>query len=249
MTTFPPPTSTDLPSGTTTSFPPPTGAQIVRALRAPAIGYAWLLLGAVVTMVLIVVAANVGSTGAETGVESDDTNAFGVLIGMPFQIAGMALLGSLHFTEDGVRVSLFLPPLILTALYLVMTARAAARSEVIPAAGTRALLGVIVGFAAAVVLVPVTWALAMRAEGAAVHAASVSLFFGVWALTGIAPYLGTSRVAGASRPAWIPSDCSIAARLWVGSVAVWVVAAFVVLTIVASIREGLWVGILSRCGA
>ena len=90
-----PPTS---PSGTTTSFPPPTGAQMVRALRAPAIGYAWLLLGAVVTMVLIVVAANVGSTGAETGVESDDTNAIGVLIGMPFQIAGdgAARLAALH---------------------------------------------------------------------------------------------------------------------------------------------------------
>src|SRR4051812_40061803 len=111
MSTLPPPPSGEKPSGTTTTFPLPTAAQVIRALRAPAIGYAWLLLGALVMMVLIVIAANVGSTGDETGVESDDTNAIGVLIGMPFQIAGMAMLGSLHFTEDGVRASLFLPPL------------------------------------------------------------------------------------------------------------------------------------------
>lgn len=116
MTTLPPPPATDKPSDTTSTFPPPTPAQIIRGLRAPAVGYAWLLLGAVVAMVLIVVAANVGSTNDATGVESDDTNAIGVLIGMPFQLAGMALLGSLHFTQDGVRASLFLPPLLLTAL-------------------------------------------------------------------------------------------------------------------------------------
>jgi hypothetical protein len=245
MATLPPPPSTEEPSGTTTTFPPPTGAQIIRALRAPLIGYAWLLLGAVVMVMLIVVAANVGSTGDETGVESDDTNAIGVLIGMPFQIAGMALLGSLHFTEDGARASLFLPPLILTALYLVMTARAARRGEMIPATGTRALLGIIVGFTVAVVLTPATWALAMRENGAAVHTASVSLFFGVWALTGVASYVGTSRGVGAVRPVWIPSDYAAAARLWFGSVMVWVVVAVVVLTVVAAVKDGLWVGILA----
>ena len=241
----PPPPPADKPSGTTTTFPPPTGAQVLRALRAPAVGYAWLLLGAVVVMVLIVVAANVGSTGEETGVDSDDTNAIGVLIGMPFQIAGMALLGSLHFTEDGVRASLFWPPLVLTAVYLLMTARAARRSDVVPAAGTRALLGVLVGFAVALIVTPVTWALAMRAEGAALHAASVSLFFGVWVLTGLASYVGTTRAAGATRPVWIPSDYAAAARLWVTSVAGWLVVALVVLTVVAAVTEGLWVGILS----
>jgi len=244
MSTLTPPPA-DKPAGTTSAFPPPTGAQILRGLRAPLIGYAWLLLGAVVMMVLIVVAANVGSTGAETGVESDDTNAFGVLIGMPFQVAAMALLGSLHFTEDGVRASLFLPPLVLTGLYLVMTARAARRSEVMPAAGTRALTGVIVGFAAAVVLTPVTWALAMRADAAAVHAASVSLFFGVWVLTALAAYVGTSRAARAGRPAWLPGDYVVAARLWVGSVTVWVVGAVVVLTVYAAVEGDFWVGILS----
>ena len=245
MTTLPPPPPVEKPSGTTPPFPSPTGVQILRALRAPAIGYAWLLLGAIVMMVLIVVAANVGSTGETTGVESDDTNAIGVLIGMPFQIAGMALLGSLHFTEDGVRASIFLPPLILTALYLVMTARAARRSEMIPAAGTRALLGVIVGFTVAVVLTPATWALAMRADGVALNTASVSLFFGVWVLTGVASYVGTSRAAGATRPAWIPSDYAAAARLWASSVAAWVVVALVVLTVVAAVKEDLWIGILS----
>jgi hypothetical protein len=196
-------------------------------------------------MVLIVVAANVGSTGDATGVESDDTNSIGVLIGMPFQIAGMALLGSLHFTENGVRASLFLPPLVLTTLYLVMTVRAARRSEVVAAAGTRALLAVIVGFAVAVVLTPLTWALAMREGGTALHTASVSLFFGVWALTGVASYVGTSRSAGAARPAWIPSDYVAAARVWAGTVVIWVIVAFVVLTIVAAVREDLWVGIVS----
>lgn len=243
MSTLTPPPA-DQPTGTTSVFPPPTGAQILRGLRAPLIGYLWLLLGAVVVMVLIVVAANVGSTGAETGVESDDTNALGVLLGMPFQVAAMALLGALHFTEDGVRASIFLPPLVLTALYLLMTARAARRGDPIPAAGTRALLGVIVGFAAAVVLTPATWALAMRAEGAAVHAASVSLFFGVWALTAVASYVGTSRAARAARPAWLQAEWVAAARLWLGSVAVWVVGAVVVLSVVAAVQGEWWLGIL-----
>lgn len=196
-------------------------------------------------MVLIVVAANVGSTGETTGVKSNDTNTIGVLIGMPFQIAGMALLGSLHYTEDGVQASLFLPPLALTALYLVMTARAARRSEVIPSAGTRALLGVIVGLAVAVVLTPATWTLAMRSDGVALHTASVSFFFGVWGLTGAASCFGTSRAVGAARPAWIPSDYAVAAKLWASSLGVWVAVSLVVLTVVAAFEEDLWVGILS----
>ncbi|CAN5165339.1 hypothetical protein BH09ACT10_BH09ACT10_11260 [soil metagenome] len=244
MTTTPSP-SVESPKAPAPQFPPPTASQILRGLRAPAIGYAWLLLGAVVMMGLIVVAANVGSTGEQTGVDSDDTNAIGVLIGMPFQIAGMALLGSLHFTEEGIRASIFLPPLILTALFLVMTTRAAKRSEAIPAAGTRVLLGVIVGLAAAAVLTPATWALAMRSDGTSLHTASVNLFFGVWVLTGVSSYLGTSRTAGSTRPSWIPSEYVVAARIWAGSLAVWVVVAFVVLTVVASIKLDLWVGILS----
>lgn len=196
-------------------------------------------------MILIVVAANVGSTGADTGVESEDTNSIGVLIGMPFQVAGMALLGSLHFTENGVRASLFLPPLVLTGLYLLMTARAARRAEVVPAAGTRALLAIGVGLAVAAIATPLTWVLAMRADGAAVHAASVNLFFGVWALTGLASFVGTSSAAGAVRPAWVPADYAAAARLWVSSVAVWLAASMVVLTVVAAVEVGLWVAILS----
>lgn len=244
MTANPSSSLAEKPSGTSTPFPPPTGAQILRALRAAAFGYAWLLLGAIVMMVLIVVAANVGSTGDQTGVDSDDTNAIGVLIGMPFQIAAMALLGSLHFTEAGVSGSLFLPPLALTVVYLLMTARAGSRGGVVADVGTRAVLAVIVGFIAAVIVLPVTWALAMRAEGAAVHAASVSLFFGAWVLTGAASYAGTSRAASARRPAWIPSDYAVAARVWASSVMVWVVVAGVVVTLVAAVTEGLWVGIL-----
>ena len=240
----PPPAAPEKPSATATTFPPPTTAQLLRGLRAPAIGYAWLLLGAVAMMVLIVVAANVGSTGDDTGVEADDTNAIGVLLGMPFQIAGMALLGSLQFSQDGVHASLFLPPLLLTAVYLVATVRSARRADVIPAAGTRALLAVIVGFAAALVALPVTRLLAMRADGAALHAASISLFFGAWVLTGVASYVGTSRAAGARRPAWIPSDYAVAARVWVASVLVWVVVAVAVITVVAAVNEGLWVSLL-----
>ena len=126
-----------------------------------------------------------------------------------------------------------------------MTARAARKSEVIPETGTRALLGLIVGFAVAVVLTPVTWALAMRADGAALHTTSVSLFLGVWALTGVASYVGTSRAAGATRPAWISTEYAAATRLWVGSLTVWVVVAFVVLAVVAAVKVGLWVAILS----
>lgn len=245
MSTMPPPPTTEEASGTATPFPPPDRTQILRALRAPALGYAWLLLGAVAMMVLILVATNVGATADDTGVSSEDTNAIGVLIGMPFQLAGMALLGSLQFTTDGVRASLFLPPLVLSALYAVMTARAARRSGPIPAAGTRALLGIISGFAAAAVLTPVTWAMAMRADGIALHAASLSLFFGVWVITGVASYVGASGAAEAVRPSWVPDDHVAAARLWLSSVGVWLVVAIVVLTGVAAVKEGVWIGILS----
>ena len=237
----PPPRTTDQPS----AIPPPTGAQILRALKAPALGYAALLLGAILLMLLIVVAANVGSTGAETGVESDDTNAIGVLIGMPFQIAAMALLGSLGFSEDGLSASLFLPPLILTALYTVTTGVMASKGEVLPRSGTRALLAVLVGFVTATVITPLTWALAMRADGSAVDAASVSLFFGVWVLTGIALFAGASRAAGATRPEWLPSEYTAAARVWCGSRLVWLVVAVVVLTVVAAVKSDLWVAILA----
>lgn len=246
MTTpTPPPPAAEQTNDTPPSFPPPTTAEVLGALRAPAIGYLWLLLAAVVMVGLILVASAVGSTGDETGVESDDISALGVLIGMPFQIAGMALLGTFHFSEDGVGASLFLPPLLLTAVYLVMTARAARRGGLIPAAGTRGLVGVIVGFVTAAVLTPATWALAMRAEGLALHTASVSLFFGTWLLTGAASYVGTSRAARAGLPAWIPADYAAAARIWGASVAVWVVIAGVVLTVVAAVKEDLWVAILS----
>jgi len=195
-------------------------------------------------MVLILVAANIGSTGEETGVDSGDTNAFGVIVGMPFQIAAMALLGSLQFSQDGLHASLFLPPLLLTAVYVVTTARTARKDDVIAATGTRALLGVVVGFAAAVVALPVTRLLAMRTDDVALHAASVSLFFGVWVLTGAASYVGTSRVAHARRPAWIPSDYATAGRVWAASVLVWLVAAVAVITVVAAVNEGLWVSVL-----
>jgi len=245
MTTLPPPPApADEPSGQTTTFPPPSGPQILRAVRAATIGYAWLLLGAVVVMILIVVAANIGSTADATGVESNDTNGIGVLIGMPFQIAGMALLGPLHFTADGVSAWFFFPPLLLTALFVLMTARAARRGDVIPATGTRALLSIITGFLAAVVITLASWALAMRADGSALHTASVSLFFGTWVLTGGAVYAGSTRVAGVSRPAWIPADYPVAARVWMGSVVAWLAAALVILTIVAAVKVDLWVAIL-----
>lgn len=227
------------------TFPPPTGAQILRALRAPVVAYGWTLLGAVVMTVLILVAANVGSTGEATGVESDDTNSVGVLVGMPFQIAAMALLGSLHFTDEGFGASLFLPPLVLTLVYVATTVRSARRSEVVPAAGTRGLLGVIVGFATAVVVTLLTWALAMRTDGVSIHAASAPLFFGVWVLTGVASYVGTSRGAGASLPSWFSSEYVAAARVWLGSVAVWVAGAFVVSVVAAAIREGVWFAIVA----
>lgn len=244
MTTLPPPAPSEQPSGTATTFPPPTGAQVLRALRAPAVGYAWLFAGAVLTMALIVLAANVGSTGDETGVESEDTNGIGVLIGMPFQIASMALLGSLHFSSDGVGVSLFLPPLVLTALYLVGTARAAARVEIVPVTGTRALLATAVGLVMAMVVTPLTWALAMRHDGVALHASSVGLFFGAWALTGLAFYVGASRAAGASRPPWVPSDYAAAFGLWARSVLVWIAVALPVLVVVAGVQEAFWVSLV-----
>ena len=108
-----------------------------------------------------------------TGVDSDDTNAFGVLIGMPFQLAAMALLGSLHLSEDGFDASLFLPPLFLTALYRRDDGTRCPSQRARPGGRNPGPARVGVGFVAAVVLTPLTWALAMRTEGTSVHAASV----------------------------------------------------------------------------
>src|SRR5689334_24668004 len=92
---------------------PPTLLEIGRTLRGIAISYAITWGAAIVLTILIIVAANIGSTDDDTGVDSNDTNGLGVIIGMPFQLVAMALLGSLHVSESGVGVSVFFPPLAL----------------------------------------------------------------------------------------------------------------------------------------
>jgi hypothetical protein len=203
------------------------------------------LLVAVVFTVLVLIALAVGADGAsdlgDTGVDEDQANGLGVLLGMPFQLVAMGLFGVLHWDGGDGAVSLFGLPLALTIVYATGVAWVSSRLERRRDSGShrnRWVVALTSGVVAAVVVELVTWALAMRAEGEAVHGASVGLFLGTVAVTGLAAFVARARVVGARRPAWVSRDVLAAGRLWVLTVAAWVAVALPVLFVVAWVKAG-----------
>jgi hypothetical protein len=205
---------------------PPTHS-IIRSLRAPLFGYAATLIAAVVMTVLVIVAIVVDAGGFEsdTGVNEEDTEGLWVWLGMPFQMVAMAIFGPLHFEADDFEVGVFALPLVLTAVFTVTTylaARRTERTDPSPDPSARAFLAVTSGVGAAVVVSVVTRVMAMRADGATVHATSVGLFLGTIVLTSGAVYAGRAGGAAALLPRWFSREYRLAAQLWGQHLLLWV---------------------------
>ena len=207
----------------------PTARDAIRAWATPFIAYGITLAASLAVMGLVVLALAVGSDAAgASDVESDlDIEAIGTLVGMPFQLVAMALGGSLRLGEAGFGFSLYAPPLLLTATFLVANCLLAKRAErAAPSSSTleRVVLSLSGAFALSIVSLVATRLLAMRDDGAVMHAASVGLFFGVFFLTFASLLLGRLAAHGSLWPRWLPADGRRAAHLVAQHVAVSVLA-------------------------
>ncbi|WP_435771417.1 hypothetical protein [Nocardioides sp. SYSU DS0651] len=193
--------------------------------------------GSLALMVLLVTALAVQSSGGDGDSdpsENIDIEAIGTLVGMPFQLVGMALGGPLQFSEGGSTLSLFAPPLLVTTLFAVSAYLLSKRAErKAPSASTmeRAVLAASGALATAVVATVLTRALAMRDGGAVMHTASIGLFLGTLALGFTASLLGRVAAHGPLWPHWLPPDARRAAHLVAQHVLAWLVVAIPVATV------------------
>lgn len=196
----------------------PTSRSVVRSCVAPLLGYAIAVGAALVLMILLVTAIAVSERGGGDSDPADDLDiqAIGTLIGMPFQVVGMALGGSLQLGDGEFGLSLFAPPLLVTAVFVVAVFLLSKRSErATPTASTaeRAILAASGALATAVVATALTRLLAMRDDDLTMHAATVGLFFGTLVLSGSAALLGRQAASGSLWPRWLPADARRAAHL------------------------------------
>ncbi|WP_418060270.1 hypothetical protein [Pimelobacter simplex] len=202
----------------------PTARAVLRSCVAPLLGYALALLSAVGLMILLVLAFAIEGNGSDpTG--AVDTDAVRTLVGMPFQVVGMALGGSLGAGSGAFGLSLFAPPLLVTAVFgyaVLRFSRSAERTR--PSASTteRALLALSGAAVTAVVVTALTWLLAMRSDEETIHAASVGLFFGTLVLAAAAGLAGRQAVHGSLWPSYLPVEGRRAAHLVGQHLVVWV---------------------------
>ncbi|HWJ10678.1 MAG TPA: hypothetical protein VNS46_14970 [Nocardioides sp.] len=205
----------------------PTLRGVLRSCGAPLLGYAISLGASLVLMALVVaaIALEAGGSGDSDPSGDIDIKAIGTLIGIPFQIAGMALGGSIGLGDDDFALHLFAPPLFITAVFAVAVLRLSRRSErAAPTSSTveRAILAAAGAFATAVVAVVATRVLAMRDDDVVMHAAGGGLFFGILLLAGGAAFAGRQSVHGTLWPQWAPPDVRRGLHLVVQHVLAWV---------------------------
>lgn len=206
----------------------PTARAVLRSCVAPLLGYAVALASALGLMALLVLAIAIeeGGGAADDPASTVDIEAVWTLVGMPFQVVGMALGGSLRLGSADLELDLFAPPLLVTAVFAFAVhrlSRAAERAR--PAASTteRALLALAGAGATAVVVTVLTRLLAMRDDGTAMHAASVGLFFATLVLTAAAAMAGRQAVHGSLWPLFLPAEGRRAVHLVAQHLLVWVV--------------------------
>lgn len=208
----------------------PTLRGVLRAAVAPLLGYAITLGASLVLMVLVVVGLAAGSdtSGSDDPSDDVDVQAIGTLIGMPFQLAAMALGGAIRLGEGEFGVSLFAPPLLVTAIFvgsvLWLSRRAERRT---PSASTaeRILLATASALILAVVVCVATRVLAMRSDGVVMHAATLGLFFGTLVLAGAAGALGRQSAVTSLWPRWLYGDVRRAIQLFAQHLLLWLVVA------------------------
>lgn len=225
-------------SGPTLSLP-----RALRALRAPALALLVTFGAAVVLSVLLLVALAMAGNGTDSeAVNASDNSGLMFIVGVPFQLTAMALLGTLHTSTELFDAGLYAPPLLLTGVYVlslvVFAGRAERRAPAADAKQQAGLAAVGAAFVAVLALV-VSRVLAARSDDLTVHAASVSLLFGSLFLTFIGLFVGRWRAAGAVWPVWVNADYVVAARLWAEQLLVWVVLALPVAFVVALVKANL----------
>lgn len=215
----------------------PTARGLVRACGATLLAYAVTVATSLALMVLVVLAIAVSDGGGDSDGDPSgdiDIEAIGTLVGMPFQLAAMALGGQLRLGDGDFGIALFAPPLLITAVFAIACFRLARRSERSTPSSSLLERGILAGtgaFATAVVATFLTRLLAMRDDGLAMHASGFGLFFGVLVLAGVAGLLGRLSVAGSLWPRWLPADGRRAAHLVTQHLLAWIVVLVPVATV------------------
>lgn len=195
-------------------------------------------------MAIVVLAIAVQSDGSESSDDPSDEvdiKAIGTLIGMPFQLAAMALGGSLRLGDDKFSIALFAPPLLLTVLFVLAAyrfAQSAERRRPSPSTTERTILAASGALAGATVATVASRLLAMRENGAVMHAASIGLFFGVLTLSFVGGLLGRQSVHGSLWPRWLAADGRRAAHLVTQHVIGWVIVLVPISTIWLLVEDG-----------
>lgn len=214
-------------------------AGLLGAWRAPVVAYGVTLAASIVLAVLTLVALSSGDAPSEVEEVSDVTSGALAMLAVPFQLTAMALGGRIGFGTDDFSVSLMALPLLLTATYVVALGRLAARAEARTPSRSRqerALTSGAAAVVAAVAVALVTRLLAIRADGTAIHALSVSLVIGTLALTFAADFVGRElRSVGVPEAArgWAPAVVT-----WASHVGLWLAVSFPVLFVLAWANEG-----------
>lgn len=222
-----PPTPPALPPRVVTTTVP-TLRGVLRSAGAPLLAYAISVVASLVLMALVVLAIALEADGSSDGDPSGDIDikVIGTLIGIPFQIAGMALGGSIGLGDDEFALHLFAPPLFITAVFVFAVLWLSRRSErATPTSSTveRAILAACGALATAVVALVATRVLAMRDDDVVMHAATLGLFLWSLLLAGVAAFAGRQSVHGSLWPRWVPADVRRGVHLVTQHVLAWVV--------------------------
>lgn len=206
----------------------PTLRSVLRSAGAPLLAYAIAVGASLVLMALVVLAISLEAGGSSDGDPSGDIDikVIGTLIGIPFQIAGMALGGSIGLGDDEFALRLFAPPLIITAVFVsavLWLSRRSERAAPTSSAVERAVLAGCGALATAVVALVATRLLAMRDDDDVMHAATLGLFLWTLLLGGVAAFAGRQSVHGSLWPRWAPADVRRGVHLVTQHLLAWVV--------------------------
>lgn len=223
------------PTGTAPGTPP----GLALAWRAPLLAYGVTLAVGVVLGVLALLALSSGDAPEEVSDVSSAAEGVLAWIAMPFQLVAMALGGRISAGDDTFSISVRAMPLVLTATYVVMLARAAGAAESRIPSRSRTDRAITSGAAAvgtAVVVAVLTRLLALRSDGTAVHALSVSLVVGTLLLTFLGDLAGR-ELRSVGLPA-VARRWASPAIAWLAHLGIWMVVSFPVLFVVSWVQEG-----------
>lgn len=227
----------------------PSARGVLRSCLVTLLGYAITVAASLAVMVLVIAALAVSDDSSDSDPSSEiDIEAIGTIVGMPFQLAALALGGRLRLSSGDFSVALYAPPLLITAVFGAACFLLSRRSERrTPSASLleRALLAASGAFATAVLATFLTRLLAMRDDGDVMHAAGVGLFFGVLIIGGVAGLLGQLSVSGSLWPRWLPPDGRRAVHLVTQHLLLWSVVVIPIATIWLLLDDGAEVALYS----